>query len=77
MQGGGEQPPGKPVEGRGGEQPPGKPVEGGGEQSPGELVEGGGGNGKYLKVDWDLCYLQNIILQRHLSPRIHSNFSYK
>ena len=35
---GGEQPPGKPVEGRGGEQPPGKPVEGGGEQSPGVEV---------------------------------------
>ena len=47
-----------------GEQPPGEPVEGEREQPPGEPVEGGGEQGKYPKVELDLCYLLNIILQR-------------
>ena len=46
-------------------------MEGEGEQPPGEPVEGGGEQGKYPKVELDLCYLQNIILQRHLLPGIH------
>ena len=39
-------------------------MEGEGEQPPGEPVEGGGEQGKYPKVELDLCYLLNIILQR-------------
>ena len=33
-------------------------MEGEGEQPPGEPVEGGGEQGKYPKVELDLCYLQ-------------------